>query len=586
MNTQTNVGEGSARDRVQLPFSLIWGDNNTNATGMPYIHPYNVTLNRGLFQTYSRRLDNDRLNWTNHVAVYTGTFTFNGAPSETIIYNEAQDAGNLTSSVPQHVWSGTLTGTGGFTKAGSSEMTLVGTNDFQGAIVAIREFDRGRGRYGSIGLRMGGILTDSEGIRFDRMGSMYLDNKDVNTNDRLPDDFYIVNRQWGRLEILGNPSVATTETIGSVTNLGGMLFLVLDQDDTSAQSMTLNLERLVRSPGSIVQVHVKDVRQGALHTNAGPMAAVNLADGGASLPQVGGGGGVGAVNRSLALGVFGGDALDITYHDSPTTVDPPTLAITRADEFMTVDSGRLRTLRDDEMVHLGNRATNFLNITQADAPTDANVNLAFRATYVTLNSSLSGPTGSLNMIKNRILGDVTWNSLRTGIATNEGTLAANAYGSTILLDHGAKLTLESGMLLFGRDTRSGRGDDSAGTAPWFARGTIDLDGTNNDREAIIQVANSHGAFIASKIEARNGLTKGGESHLILHSANAISGTVSVTRGFLYLLHPEALGGATQVVLSADGRLQLQYGGSYNAADLISGAMIYGRYQLVSENFHN
>lgn len=586
LNVQTNIGEGTAQDRYQVPYFQITGDNDTNATASPYLHPYNVTLNRGSFRTFSRPLLADQANWTNHIAVYTGTWTLNGDAREIQIYNEVQDNGSLTSNVRQQVWSGTLTGPGGFTKAGSSEMTLIGTNDFQGAIIATREFDRGRGRYGSIGLRMGGILTDSEGIRFDRIGSIYLDNKDVNINDRLPDDFYVVNRNWGRFEIRGNPTESTTETIGSVTNLGGTLFLVMDLDDAQAQSMTLNLGSLVRTSGSIVQIHVKDVLQGALHTNAGAVATVNLLDGGASLQQVGGGGGVGAVNRSLALGVFGGDASDISFHDN-SNVDPLALNPTRADQFMTVDNGRLRTLRDDEMVHLGDRQTNFLAITQADAATDANVNLAYRATVVYLNTSTNGPSGSLNMIKNRILGDVTWNALRTGIATNEGTTAANQYGAAVLLDHGARLTLESGMLLAGRDTRSSRGDDAAGIDVWLARGILDLDGTNNNREAIIQVANGHALYVLSRIEARNGLTKGGENSLVLQGANAISGTVSVTRGGLYLRHPEALGGATQVVLSADGALRLQFGGSFNAADLAPQAQISQRAFLYSESsVHN
>ncbi len=584
IQTQTNVGENTALNRIQFPYFQITGDNNTNAAGV-YVHPYNVTLNRGAFRTFSRALETVTLrpNWTNHQARFTGTWTLNGSPYEVLIWNEAQDSGSLTSNVRQHVWSGTLTGPGGFTKLGSSEMTLLGTNDFPGPIFVIREFDRGRGRYGAIALREGGILTDAEGIKFLRAGSLYLDNSFVNINNRLPDDFWIVNRQWGRFEILGNAAVPTTETIGSVTNLGGTLHLVFDLNDAANQAMTLNLDRLVRAPGSIVQLHVKDVREGALSTNAGPAVTVNLADGGASLTQLGGDGSLG-YNRKVVVGVFGGDASDIAYHTNPTVNDPVGFNPTRADQFMTVESGRLRTLRDDEMVHLGGRATNFLTISQADAPTDANVNIAFRATQVRLDRATDGPMGSLNLIKNRIVGDVTWNSLRTGIATNQG--GATWAGGSILLDHGRRLTLESGMLLAGRDTRSSNGDDSAGADVLFWRGTIDLDGTANDREAIVQVANGHALYIGSTIEARNGLTKGGENTLVLFNANAISGTVYVARGLLQLRNPAALGGATQLVLSADAVVGLQFGGSYNPADLVVEAVPWGAWPFRSYFQHN
>ncbi|MCX7817625.1 MAG: PEP-CTERM sorting domain-containing protein [Kiritimatiellae bacterium] len=584
IQTQTNVGEGGSLDRTAVPYWQISGDNRTNEAAL-FLHGYNVTLNKGSFRTFSRPLDTlaFRANWTNHLAVFTGTWTLNGDASEVWIWNETQGT-LLTNNVRQQVWAGPLTGPGGFTKLGSGEMLLLATNDFQGPINIVREFDLGRGRYGAVALRLNGQLTDAEGVRFLRIGSLYLDNQDVNLGNRLPDDFYVLNRGWGRLEMRGNASAPSSETIGGVTNFLGTLFLVFDLNDSANQPMTLNAANLVRQPGSIVQLHVKDVREGALATNAGPgVVSVNLADAGASLLQVGSGGGVGAVNRSLVVGVFGGDASDIAFHDNPAN-DPVALTPTRADQFTTMDGNRLRTLRHDEMVHLGGRATNFLVISQADAPTDANVNLAWRATRVLLDTSTNGVLGSLNMIKNRIVGDVTWNSLRLGIATNEGgTVWA---GNSVLLDHGAKLTLESGMLLAGRDTRSASGDDAAGTDSWFWRGTIDLDGTNNNREAIVQVASGHGLYIASVIEARNGLTKGGENPLVLYKANAISGTVNIARGLLYARHPAALGGATQVVVSAGGQLYLNFGGSFNAAELRIPPMPYGHPALVGETQHN
>ncbi len=373
-----------------------------------------------------------------------------------------------------------------------------------------------------------------------------------------------------------------------MTGRAGWLAIELDADDTSPQPIALSLARLVRDPGSVVSFHASNVGQGALATNAGPnMLTVTLLDGGASLAQVGGSGGVGAVNRKLVLGVFGGDAGDIA--SPPWTsggTDALTIAPNRADEFMTMEGNRLRTLRDDEMVHFGGRATNFLNITQADAQADANVNIQFRATTVVINASTNGPGGSLNMVKNRILGDVTWNALRIGIATNFTGATANEMGRTILLDRGRRLTLESGMLLVGRDTQSATGDDNPGGAIYLWRGILDLDGANNDREAIVHLASGHSLLIRSRIEAANGLTKSGDSGLWLDVANDIAGAVTVPQGPLYLRDPAALGSATEIVLTGTGWLRLHGGGSYNPADIVVMPLFGGGAPLVSESHHN
>ncbi len=587
LNSTVNVGEGTAADRTQFPFFQLQGDNNTNSAVL-MTNTFDIVLNRGAFRTFSRQLATVALqpNWTNYQAVFAGDITLNGAANESFILTEVQDAGNLTSSVRQTLFTGSITGTGGFTKYGSGEMTLLGTNDFSGSVNLIRAWDRGRGRYGSIGLREGGIMTDVAGFNIIRDGGLYLDNSGVNLGNRIADDAWLVNQNFGRFEMLGNASAASSETIGSVTNRAGWMIFELDTHDSTPQASTLNLARLVRDPGSVVSFHASDIRQGAWATNAGASLTVNLLDGGASLAQVGGGGAAGQVNRSLALGVFGGDASDITaFHN--LTSDPIGYTASRADEFMTVDGGRLRTLRDDEMVHLGDRTTNTLTITQASAATDANVNIAFRSTTVNLNTSTNGVAGALNMVRNRIVGDVTWNSLRLGLATNFTGAAANDIGGrTLLLDHGARLTLESGMLLAGRDTRSATGDDGPGGTTYLWRGILDLDGASNNREAIVHASAGVSLVLRNTIEAANGLTKSGDNYVYLDKANAIAGTVYVPQSSLILRDPAALGTATQVVVSGAGQLRLEWGGSYNPADLISMPLPYGKGILYGASAHS
>lgn len=588
IQSQVLTGEGGAKDRTQYPFFNLIGDNNTNST-TKMTNTFNVVLNHGAYRAFSRPLAAaaQQSNWTNYQGVYSGTFTLNGTADESFLWTEAQDTGSFTSSARQVYFTGPLTGTGGFTKVGSGEMTLLGTNSFSGEVNLLRAWDRGRGRYGSIGLRDGGIMTAVAGFNILRDGGIYLDNSAVNIADRINDNAWILNQNYGRLEILGNGLAASSETLGNVTNRSGWMAFELDTHDSTPQAMTLNLARLVRDVGSVVSFHASDVRQGAFATNAGPgMLTVNLADNGASLTRIGGNGGVGAVNRKVVVGVFGGDASDIAALTG-TTTDPNGIVANRADEFMTLDGGRLRTLRDDEMVHLGGRVTNTLTITQADAATDANVNIAFRSTQVAVNSSANGVGGALNLIKNRISGDVTWNSLRFGPATNFTGAAANDVGGrTILIDHGSKVTLESGMLLFGRDTRSATGDDLPGGSIYLWRGTLDLDGAANDREAVIHNSGGYTAVIRSTVEAANGLTKSGDNSIYLDKANAIGGTVFVPQSLLYLRDPAALGSATQVVISGSGELRLQLGGSFNPAELVVQPMPYAKGFLRSENYHN
>ncbi len=576
LRTVAHPNEGSVNDRVQFPNLYMIGINNTNNPAQAMTNAFDLVMNRGAFITFARRIVNGT------PGVFSGDVTLNGSADEVMFYNEVQDAGNLTSSVRQTVFTGAFTGDGGFTKRGTGEMTLTGTNDFQGVMNLNREFDRGRGRYGSVGLREGGQITGMEGLNLIRNGSLYLDNSAVNMDDRVRDGAWITSRGRNRIEILGNAAAASSETLGAVTNHYGALYIELDMDDATPQSQTLNLANLVRSRGSVVTFHASDTRQGVWTTNAGPRLTVNLLDGGASVAQVGSGGAAGAVNRSVAVGIFGGDGSDLA------SVDPVNIVANRADEFMTVDGGgRLRTLdMQTEVVHLGGRLTNALTITQASAPVDANVNIAFRATTLDLDANIGGGLVSPELINKRVTGSPTFNTIRFGLASNLTGAAANDSGRSLLLDNGSRLTSESGMLLLGRDTGSDTGESRPGGSVFLYRGILDLDGTANDREAIVHNASGDNFYIRSVVEASQGFTKSGENGIVLEAANRFGGDVNIANGTLYLRNHQALGGATQAVVSGSGYVALQWGIAITGVTFRATELPYGKQLLASETHHN
>ncbi|MBU4459042.1 MAG: hypothetical protein KJ579_00635, partial [Verrucomicrobia bacterium] len=337
LQTTTNYKEGTFADRSQLPLFEVYGINNTNSA-VQMTNSYNLVMNRGVVRLYSRGLVTAaQQNGGYQPGLMSGSVTLNGHENVNWIWIEAQEAvGNsLTSTITRTVFSGPITGAGGFTKYGFGEMTLTGTNDFTGRMVVGRYFDRAVGLYGGVALREGGLITGVEGITLNHSGDLYIDNRTVNIADRVNDAAWIVSRGFNKVEIAGNGSAASTETIGRVTNMFGQLSFELDRAATP-QGMTLNLAGLTRTPGSTITFNSSDVAQGIFATNVNALT-VNIADAG-SLTQLGSGGLAGTTNRSVVQGVFGGDAVD--YAGS----NPNYNLVTRADEFMTLDGTRLRTL--------------------------------------------------------------------------------------------------------------------------------------------------------------------------------------------------------------------------------------------------
>ncbi len=582
----TNLYEGSAYDRVQMPYFSIIGANTTNGVGVnpAMTNEFDVTFNQGVFRSLNRPVTNGA------PTVFSGDFEINGNANKSIFVIENQSFGGtlaISSIVRQAIFSGQFSGTGGFTKIGTGEMTLTGSNSFSGPLNINRAFDSGRGRYGGVGLRENGTLSGVSQITLNRDGQLYVDNSAVNISNRINDGAAILTRGRSQVEFLGNGAQDSYEKIGSVTSSVGSLAFEFDKVDGSPRSQTLEMDRLVRSPGSVVTFQASDLQQGSLRLNGPTGIVVNLLDGGASLTQVGSGGGVGASNRSVVVGVFGGDGID----RGPTTPanDVLTYAPNIGDEFMTMEGNRLRTLDPaTEMVSLGGRSTNALLITQALAATDANVNIDFKARP--LNLGVYSLTNQINPVADkRVVGDATFNSIRFGIVRGDpiGTVNPDDNGRALLIEDGITLASESGMLLVGRDTGSTNGgNESAQGSILVYGGSLDLDGTANNREAIIHNASSNSFFVRSSIQASQGLTKSGTDAVFLDDANNLGGAVNIAQGTLIVRDGQALRGASAVRVEGDGLLEMQWGGSFTNVNLIAGERPFGSAVLQSQSDHN
>ena len=79
----TNVNEGGAYDRVQLPYFSIVGAASTNG-GLPMTNDMEVTFNRGIFRSLARSVRDVSNTAVATLPVYTGDFTLNGSANESI----------------------------------------------------------------------------------------------------------------------------------------------------------------------------------------------------------------------------------------------------------------------------------------------------------------------------------------------------------------------------------------------------------------------------------------------------------------------------------------------------------------------
>ena len=152
-------------------------------------------------------------------ATNAATLTYTGAAATTDRNFAAGAAGGTLSHANNITYSGTISGTGPFTKAGAGTLQVTGTGFVSGLSINIAG------------------------------GTVRLDNSATNSNDRL-DDATSVNLSGGTLQFDGNRNVPTTETAGQLfVGSGGSTIRTTAVAGTNASNASIGFAGLSRGPG-------------------------------------------------------------------------------------------------------------------------------------------------------------------------------------------------------------------------------------------------------------------------------------------------------------------------------------------------
>ncbi|TDU80756.1 putative secreted protein with PEP-CTERM sorting signal [Prosthecobacter fusiformis] len=450
----------------------------------------------------------------------------------------------------QHIFTGVISGTGGFTKINTGAMVLTNNNTFEG----VMQIERGRSEnLGSVHLSgADGAVSGTSGIILSRDGSLYLDNSSAVNNNRINDTASITMRDYGQLRIIGNDSAAVSETMGALVIGSGTNRISFDLADSTPQSVSLTFDSFQRNAGAIAQFQVVDSAPGALGTTA----QVHIADGGASAVQYGGGGGNGSTNQTILVGAVGGNA---AIPDHFMTFDENNPTLLRPLDFDT-EYLLSQNLVDNGIAHTLNRDT--------IQGTDHNLMI----NYNTEDPNNPDPQVDWYGVRPiRVTESIAINSLRFGTRTPTVGLNTNELGSTVVLDRNAVIYLGdkaagdglpevtgsgSGMILFGRDSAG----NAAGSNQFIVGGALDF----GSREAIFINESGNSAYIRSEIRGSGGLTKTGAQSVFLDNANTYTGTTTVAEQYLVVRHSQGLGGSNRVDVVGNGALYLELGSEMSA----------------------
>ena len=497
---------------------------NTEAT-----QTANISLNGGWFV-------NDL---GNNDQTFTGNLTVTGTADTNII--DLNDPG----SQEQHLFTGVIGGTGGFSKINTGAMILINNNTFQGNMYV----QRGRGtNLGSVHLSgVDGAVSAAAGVYVSRDGSVYLDNSiDVNSN-RIGDSTDLILRGAGRMRFIGNGAAAVSESMGDYLVDTGSGRVNFDLDDTTPQNLTLTFASFNRHVGAVAQFQVLDNTPGAFGTTA----QLHFTDAGASATQFGGGGVNGSTNMNLVVGAFGG-VNDVSNHFMTFDSAAPTLL--RPLDFST-EYLLSQNLVDGGVKHTLNQATL--------GGVDQNVMINYN-TVRAIDPDPQIDWYAPNPI--RVTENVGMNSLRFGTNTPTAGTNTNELGSTLSLTAGVHLYLGdslaatngigvdtdgSGMILFGRDVDG----TNPGSNQFITGGFLDF----GSREAILVNESGNSAFIRSNISGTGGLTKAGANTIYLDNTNSYSGTTTVAEGVLDVRDQGGLGTSDLVQIEGSGALYLEFG---------------------------
>ncbi len=538
--------------------------------------------------------------------IWSGNINFTGTADTNIF--DVNDAG----TGDQHIVTGVLGGTGGFSKVNTGTLRLEANNTIQGNIYIQRNGVGGSNIDSTVsrgGIRLSaanGALSAASSVVISRDGSFYLNNAtDVNL-DRVGDSTDLTLRGQGRIRLVGNASSAVSETMSALYVDTGSGKINFDVDDSTPQLTTFTFSSFKRDPGAIAQFQVLDDLTGSFGSPfaATMKAQLFIADAGATPNTAvfyGGGGANGATNKTLVLGAYGG-VNNISNHfmtfDSTNTTELRPLVwdgtLLGSEYFLSREN--LTTPHQFTRAGLVTNDQNVLINFNTDLSKDGEV-----GTGLPGSSSLYGWYGNAPIA---ILENVAMNSLRFGTNTPTNGANNNEIGSAIVLAPGARLILGdhsddgvigditasgSGMILFGRDISG----TSPGSNQYIAGGYIDF-GT---REAIIVNESGNSAFLRSNIVGSGGLTKAGAQSVYLDNLNSYTGITNIAEGALIVRDQNALGGSPLVRTEGAGSLYLELGTNVRNSivggspsgpppDLFVGTIDTTRVVLYSNNSNN
>lgn len=543
----------------------------------------------------------------------TGTADRNIIISDSVGNYTVAEQGNTTvAPATKLVIGGQITGTGGFTKMGQSEVRLTNDNTFTGDLNVLRlgssaapweshTYKINGIDYATQGLAEGwaeysltlngtgagdtGKLSGVSNINLQRRGMITLDNTTRldatsgvvggNDNNRI-NDAAITNFNNGWLRINGG-TVNNTETLGTVNVQSGTNIVDLYPTDGAGTNMTLTIGTLNRAAGSTIRFTNLDAT--ATFSTAALGESVRVAVGTLGATEVGNN--TIATDKKIVLGVLGGTiplGLDTDFrilgfnngNVSDLWNQQRNLQFLAGSHFMTYDAGFLRPLDDSEY---------------------------FTAAGGVLSNSVAGGLNQnvdLNDGETVMKENTTINALRFGpLADNNGsggTLNATT-GLTSYTDHNfvalrvdGTLTIASGMISSATFTVGNSNDGGA----YIIGGNLDF-GT---REAIINVQNgfyrtTDALIVGGNLEIRSnimgsgGLTKTGFQTLVLDGANTYSGVTTINDGVLFLRNGRTaagVGGAGNgIVITGNGNLNsgngIQVGTAAAREDIYIGALI-------------
>ena len=531
-----------------------------------------------------------------------GNLALTGASARNIIQTEAGgnisvvEQGNLTAGLrAKLIVGGQITGTGGFTKTGFSELRLTNDETFTGALNVLR-FGTSAAPWQSNTVQINGVnyqtFGDAEGwaewgvtlngtgagdtgklsgvttINLQRRGMITLDNTTRldatsgvtggNDNDRINNGATLnLSDSWLRINggTVDNAEALATTGGAKVNVQSGTNILDLYPTDGAGRNMTLTIGEITRAQGGVLRIQNLDATSTFSTAAVGESVRVALTSIG-TLSQMGGGGAAGSTNRNVVIGLLGGtiplgldtDLRLLGFNNGNVTDlynQQRNLQFLSGSHFMTYDGGFLRPLDDSEYF------------------TPSNGLLS--------STSGAGQNVNLNDVATIVYGDTAINALRFGpAADNNGSGGTVQTGTTLtsLTDHhlislfvDGTLSVTSGMLSSAYFTIG----NSSDLRTIIFGGNLDF-GT---REAVINNQNgmynmTNGTISTGNLEIRSnilgsgGLLKTGLAQVVLDGQNAYSGLTSISDGTLFLRNGRTalgIGGAGNgVYISGNGNL--------------------------------